>query len=331
MTRNAAISVARASGQIPQARPFGKDMANHSFLRAFLASQEDPNVYFYAPPTGTAARYETILPSLTDRILNPQYLSLNEIQRLAEPGCLMHLDPHMARDAWDRRRIGQRSFSICSLIHTLAGPHNLDAYLEAVVSPVQTWDALVCTSRAVRRSLEVMFERWGAYFADRFGASRLVLPQLPILPLGVDGAKFRANDQRRAAGRAWREKLGVAPEATAVLYLGRLSYLEKTHPSPTFIALELAARRSGRPFHLILAGWFPAPEHEAAFKEAMAMYAPSVPLSIVDAREEPAKTEIWHAADVFTSLIDNIQETFGLAPVEAMSAGLPMVVTDWDG
>ena len=39
----------------------------------------------------------------------------------------------------------------------------------------------------------------------------------------------------------------------------------------------------------------------------------------------------WAAADVFLSLVDNPQETFGLAPVEAMAAGLPVVVSDWDG
>ena len=31
------------------------------------------------------------------------------------------------------------------------------------------------------------------------------------------------------------------------------------------------------------------------------------------------------------SLSDNIQETFGLTPVEAMAAGLPVVVSDWNG
>ena len=36
-------------------------------------------------------------------------------------------------------------------------------------------------------------------------------------------------------------------------------------------------------------------------------------------------------ADLFLSLVDNPQETFGLAPVEAMAAGLPVVVSDWDG
>ncbi len=30
-------------------------------------------------------------------------------------------------------------------------------------------------------------------------------------------------------------------------------------------------------------------------------------------------------------MIDNIQETFGLAPLEGMAAGLPLLVSDWDG
>ena len=39
----------------------------------------------------------------------------------------------------------------------------------------------------------------------------------------------------------------------------------------------------------------------------------------------------WSSADIFSSLSDNFQETFGITPIEAMASGLPVVVSDWDG
>jgi len=51
----------------------------------------------------------------------------------------------------------------------------------------------------------------------------------------------------------------------------------------------------------------------------------------LDGRQSSDRQTAWAAADVFCSLSDNIQETFGIAPIEAMAAGLPLVVSDWDG
>ena len=51
----------------------------------------------------------------------------------------------------------------------------------------------------------------------------------------------------------------------------------------------------------------------------------------VEGRNATARDQAWAAADIFVSLSDNIQETFGLTPIEAMAAGLPVVVTDWNG
>jgi glycosyltransferase involved in cell wall biosynthesis len=36
---------------------------------------------------------------------------------------------------------------------------------------------------------------------------------------------------------------------------------------------------------------------------------------------------LWAGADIFLSLVDNIQETFGITPLEAMAAGLPVVAS----
>ena len=46
---------------------------------------------------------------------------------------------------------------------------------------------------------------------------------------------------------------------------------------------------------------------------------------------EELKRQALSAADLALSLVDNTQETFGLAVAEAMAAGLPVVASDWNG
>ena len=46
---------------------------------------------------------------------------------------------------------------------------------------------------------------------------------------------------------------------------------------------------------------------------------------------EKVKRQALAASDVAVSLVDNAQETFGLAVAEAMAAGLPLVASDWSG
>jgi hypothetical protein len=51
----------------------------------------------------------------------------------------------------------------------------------------------------------------------------------------------------------------------------------------------------------------------------------------VDGNDQELVAQLWAAGDIFQSMVDNIQETFGLTPIEAMAAGLPVVASDWDG
>ena len=117
-----------------------------------------------------------------------------------------------------------------------------------------------------------------------------------------------------------------------VLWLGRLSFFEKAYPQGMFIALQKAAKRCGRRFHFVMAGWFPRGERDQTlYQEAANCYAPDVPVHFLDGKNQDVVRCCWAAADMFLSLVDNPQETFGLAPVEAMAAGVPLVVSDAGG
>ncbi|HHC29490.1 MAG TPA: glycosyltransferase, partial [Rhodobacterales bacterium] len=70
---------------------------------------------------------------------------------------------------------------------------------------------------------------------------------------------------------------------------------------------------------------------QRVFEAGAKALMPQVSYTHLDGTSAEARAEALSGADIFTFPIDNIQETFGLAPIEAMAAGLPVVVSDWDG
>ena len=196
--------------------------------------------------------------------------------------------------------------------------------------PVRPWDALICTSKAVRDAVSVILGKQAEYLRWRLGAHRFEPPQLPIIALGVHPQDFEFSSEARRQARA---RLGIQAHDVVVLFTGRLSFHAKAHPHPMLLAIEqhAAKRPKGSKIHLVQCGWYANEFIQRAFEEAQTQLAPSVVHHHLDGRLEEDRQCAWACADVFTSLSDNIQETFGLTPIEAMAAGLPVVVTDWDG
>src|SRR5262249_28020302 len=147
----------------------------------------------------------------------------------------------------------------------------------------------------------------------------------------VDCDSFPSAEARAAQRPAARARLKLGADDVAFLFLGRLSYHAKAHPLPIYLALEAAAKKTGKRLVLVLAGCIFNATTKKAFLEGARLYCPSVRILQIDGRSADARAAAWAACDVFTSFSDNIQESFGLAPVEAMAAGLPAVVSDWDG
>jgi starch synthase len=243
-----------------------------------------------------------------------------------ETGCLYYPAPPAYGLAAARGLSNCHAFSIMGVTHTLSSAGAMDQIAALVLPPFATWDALICTSTAAHRLVASLHEDMRRHWRERVGATRFAQPQLPVIPLGVNAPMFSGGSELRLPAR---QKLGLATEEVVFLFAGRLSFHAKANPAAVYMALEAAAAHCK--VVCVEAGIFPNDGIRQGILNAQKALAPSVRFIWVDGKDQAGYRRAWQAADVFVSLSDNIQETFGLTPLEAMAAGLPVIVSDWDG
>lgn len=306
----------------------GRQAAGHGFLRAAVEARGDHPVYAFSHDAGAVQGFRAIVRAI-DAAAPVDWIHAEHLARLDRVGVLYLADATVATHSRLRQRVGLTGFSLCGVTHTTASHGAMDEIAGLLREPVAPWDALICTSRSVLETVRRIHEAETDYLRWRFGPeARIEGPQLPLIPLGVHCDDFVFDDATRQAGRT---ALGVADDEVMALFVGRLVHHAKAHPYAMFRGLQLAAERTGQRMVLVLSGWFPNPHIEEAFRSGARAFAPDVRLVIVDGREPATRDHVWAGADIFVSLSDSIQETFGLTPIEAMAAGLPVVVTDYDG
>lgn len=325
---NAAIYLHPDGYDTTRPRILGRHSAGESFLRGFLRHAEVDRHHFW----NAGGFPQQDLEALLQRI-HPPSRPVNWIGRTNRPGLraagVVNLPgPNLAGETWARRIVGPQAYSLCGITHTTATARVMDIFADMLIAPVEPHDALICTSTAVRQSVEAQLDGVREYLLREFGPRRRAEPQRVTIPLGVNAADFATSPAHR---KAWRERLDIPEDAAVALFVGRFNIQEKMNPALMALALERAAQETGRPIYWVNAGWAETPEALAQYHDESRKLCPSVHYREVDGRPADTRFSIWSVADFFISFSDNIQETFGLTPIEAMAAGLPCVVTDWDG
>jgi glycosyltransferase involved in cell wall biosynthesis len=312
--------------------PFGKDVANLELFRALAQHGGFEQISVLSRHPVEEAELSRAL--LSGAATGPRLASTHLMNQVVAPeaGALLRANPDLYDLAWMRRRLaGDRAYSLVGLIHTIAPPALRQMIAMAQVAPTHPWDAIICTSPSVRDAISAMFDGWGEHLAERTGGSAPARPALPVVPLGVDGAAFATLADRPDARAGVRARLGLEAEDIQVMLVGRLSFYEQAFPQPMCQAVSRAAEATGAKVHFAMSGWFPGERDRAHYEEAARLHAPGVPIHFLDGNDRALLGDLWAGADIFLSLVDNIQETFGITPLEAMAAGLPVVASDWDG
>jgi starch synthase len=255
-----------------------------------------------------------------------QWSNLPSLQSVSDVGALYFPSPCPKDLAHLRNLSNPAAFSFMGVTYTLSSAGAMDNVADLILPPFRPWDALICISECAKQFTLQLHSELKDWWRSQAGEMQFNTPQLPVILLGVDAPFFSPQPTLKQAAR---QHFGIDADETVFLFSGRLSFHAKANPAPMYQALEKAALT--RKIVCLEAGVFPNEYIQNEYIKAQKTLAPHVRFIWADGQQEALYKQSWQAADVFISLSDNIQETFGLTPVEAMAAGLPVIVADWNG
>lgn len=305
----------------------GRQSAGKAFINGVVRACPEKVLHGFGPGAETAGAMISHLKrdGFKGKFTWHEYHDRSTLQKV---GAIYYPAPPSEDLAFARNALNPSSYSLFGVTHTLSSDRAMDSIAGLVLSPFQSWDALICTSNAALTVVKKLQADLQAWMREYYGATIFNNIQLPVIPLGINAPSFnRTYHQFKLA----RDELGLRNDEIVFLFAGRLTFHAKANPVAFYQAIEKVALSTGKNLVCLEAGVFPNLAIQNSFKEAQKLLAPSVRFIWIDGKNETKYIQAWKAADVFVSLSDNIQETFGLTPLEAMAAGMPVIVSDWDG
>ncbi|MCD6305114.1 MAG: glycosyltransferase family 4 protein [Deltaproteobacteria bacterium] len=304
----------------------GKGVANYNFLEAllryghfdeyhfFLVNQAHKKAFeaahadlFRQVKAGSCVKvfYRSQLP---DAVRAYDYTVFHQTDHIVHFNSLCHF----------RNRAG--SFPVTSFIHSISYPSMMLHLQEMSFGGVTSQDAVICSSDAGRRVLRDWFQQ--------IEEMRHIPPpdvRMEVIPFGFDSTSFDRVGRKEA-----RARMGLSENEVIALCFGRFSEYDKMDLFPLLQAFH-KVHGKGRPWRLILAGAAHHPEYVSMVDlwiKALGLQGSTVLKTDIS---DSDKAVLFKAADFFVSPSDNLQETFGLTLVEALAAGLPLIVSDFSG
>lgn len=311
---------------LPGGQISGGIVASRQNLKAFLASTELEKLEIYLPPEGMsrpsllAQAAGEILPEWRRGKGSLEFHVYHSIpERWAAGESLLVWCPDVAflpSVRYIRDSFAQIPAPIFS--DTLGlGAHSIYSQLASLAnSPWVKGDKILALSTAVSGLLHRTFRDYLNYSSQ---------PEVEVVPQGVVGSKEAPQPHERKVAR---EKLGLPVDGTLALYRGRLTPAGKADLAPL---VEAFAEASGPNDYLMLGGQEWMPGYTAFLTELAKDLGVGSRLIMLGESKNLEHLDSYMAADFFVFPSDTHQESQGMAVAEAMSYGLPVISSDWDG
>ena len=225
-----------------------------------------------------------------------------------------------------RRKIGGAIYPITLLTHGLSYHHLLyECFLRFILEGTFACDSIICTSSGSKQVVLNAMTHIEEEFKKSTGITVKYQGRVDIIPLCVDCDFFQTHSKSKA-----RSLLKLPSNTFIVLVLSRLSPLKADlHPFITMIG-SLAGRNRGKDLLCVVAGT-EDPGYVRHLQTAILDYGLQTYFRFMVEVTDATKSLLMQAADVFTSPTDCLTESFGVTLIEAMAAGCPQVVPDWNG
>jgi glycosyltransferase involved in cell wall biosynthesis len=295
-----------------RAGTYGAVVAQDALLRRLLTTGVASSVQLLVPTLVPTPRQDASLPAEVRRL---QLLDWPATLR-ATPQIVVTGGPSTHRFGLVRESLAA-TFPITTIMHA-ASWIDLPLHYNMMALTSAEHDAIVVTSRAAERAVRASV----AHVEERTGAR--LRASLVRIPLAVDAVE---HVEHGCSGM--RAQWNVSSTACVALYVGRFSDAYKADLAPLLNAAR-AVRRDVPAFHLVLAGAADGP-YVDRLRQAVTTSDAAQFTTVLANPSDEMKSAIYGAADIFVSPVDNIQESFGLAVLEAMMHRLPVVASDWSG
>lgn len=235
------------------------------------------------------------------------------------------LDPIYGKILMDfRNRFSKIKCPVFFLTHTLSTKEIHSDFLDIQTMAI-AGDIIFSASHASARVIEKILENNQKWVCLK----QAFLGEIVILPLSVDIPVKRLN-----ATDTIRSELGIPSDAIVFGCFSRMNVLLKMELIPTILAFYEFRKQQARASHcyLVLA----SSNVNQAYYEKLISIIQLLKLEDyvkfyfhVDSEEK--KAALYASFDVFISLSDHIQETFGLTLIEAMYYKKPIIASNWNG